>query len=197
MKTSDKTLHRLLFICLGNICRSPAAEGVMRAKVHAAHMDDEFVIDSAGIGDWHVGQLPDRRMRERGALRGYRFDSHARQIRQSDFDDFDLLLVMDSDNYRIVTSKAPTEEARQKVRMLTDYLPEGSKATVVPDPYYGDLSDFDYALDLIEEACDGLLCFKTNRTKKTTLFHFYIVLQCCFCFLGFAVWTFALDDERG
>ena len=136
MKTSDKTLHRLLFICLGNICRSPAAEGVMRAKVHAAHMDDEFVIDSAGIGDWHVGQLPDRRMRERGALRGYRFDSHARQIRQSDFDDFDLLLVMDSDNYRIVTAKAPTE---------------------VPDPYYGDLSDFDYALDLIEEACDGLL----------------------------------------
>ena len=93
MKTSDKTLHRLLFICLGNICRSPAAEGVMRAKVHAAHMDDEFVIDSAGIGDWHVGQLPDRRMRERGALRGYRFDSHARQIRQSDFDDFDLLLL--------------------------------------------------------------------------------------------------------
>lgn len=157
MKTSDKTLHRLLFICLGNICRSPAAEGVMRAKVHAAHKDDEFMIDSAGIGDWHVGQLPDRRMRERGALRGYRFDSHARQIRQSDFDDFDLLLVMDSDNYRIVTAKAPTEEACQKVRMLTDYLPEGSKATVVPDPYYGDMSDFDYALDLIEEACDGLL----------------------------------------
>ena len=111
----------------------------------------------AGCWGRDACQVPDRRMRERGALRGYRFDSRARQIRQSDFDDFDLLLVMDSDNYRIVTAKAPTEEARQKVRMLTDYLPEGSKATVVPDPYYGDLSDFDYALDLIEEACDGLL----------------------------------------
>ena len=149
--------HRLLFICLGNICRSPAAEGVMKAKVHAANLDDQFFIDSAGIGDWHVGQLPDRRMRERGARRGYRFDRHARQIRQSDFDDFALLLVMDKDNYRIVTSKAPNAEAREKVHMLTDYLQEYKNVATVPDPYYGDLSDFDYALDLIEDACEGLL----------------------------------------
>lgn len=92
--------HRLLFICLGNICRSPAAEGVMKAKVHAANLDKQFFIDSAGIGNWHAGQLPDSRMRERGARRGYRLDSRARQIRQSDFDDFDLLLVMDHENYR-------------------------------------------------------------------------------------------------
>lgn len=105
--------HRLLFICLGNICRSPAAEGVMKAKVHAAKLDDKFFIDSAGIGDWHVGQLPDSRMRECGARRGYRLDSRARQIRQSDFDDFDLLLVMDRENYRIITSKAPDEESRK------------------------------------------------------------------------------------
>lgn len=149
--------HRLLFICLGNICRSPAAEGVMKAKVHVANLDEQFVIDSAGIGNWHAGQLPDSRMRERGARRGYRFDSRARQIRQSDFDDFDLLLVMDRENYRTVTSQAPDEEARGKVRMLTDYLQEHRGADVVPDPYYGDLSDFDYALDLIEDACDGLL----------------------------------------
>lgn len=149
--------HRLLFICLGNICRSPAAEGVMKAKVHAAKLDDQFFIDSAGIGDWHVGQLPDSRMRERGARRGYRLDSRARQIRHSDFDDFDLLLVMDRENYRIITSKAPDEESRKKVRMLTDYLQEHKNTDIVPDPYYGDLSDFDYALDLIEDACDGLL----------------------------------------
>lgn len=149
--------HRLLFICLGNICRSPAAEGVMKAKVHAAKLDDQFYIDSAGIGDWHVGQLPDSRMRERGARRGYRFDSRARQIRQSDFADFDLLLVMDRENYRIITSKAPDEESRKKVRMLTDYLQEHKNTDIVPDPYYGDLSDFDYALDLIEDACEGLL----------------------------------------
>ena len=138
--------HRLLFICLGNICRSPAAEGVMKAKVHAAKLDDQFFIDSAGIGDWHVGQLPDSRMRERGARRGYRLD-----------DDFDLLLVMDRENYRIITSKAPDEESRKKVRMLTDYLQEHKNTDIVPDPYYGDLSDFDYALDLIEDACEGLL----------------------------------------
>lgn len=155
--TTSDAKHRLLFICLGNICRSPAAEGVMKAKVHAAKLDNQFVIDSAGIGDWHVGQLPDSRMRERGARRGYRFDSRARQLRQSDFDDFDLLLVMDNDNYRIVTSKALNEQARKKVRMLTDYLQEHKGADVVPDPYYGDLCDFDYALDLIEDACDGLL----------------------------------------
>lgn len=149
--------HRLLFICLGNICRSPAAESVMKAKVHAAKLDDKFFIDSAGIGDWHVGQLPDSRMRERGARRGYRLDSRARQIRQSDFADFDLLLVMDRENYRIITSKAPDEESRKKVRMLTDYLQEHKNTDIVPDPYYGDLSDFDYALDLIEDACDGLL----------------------------------------
>lgn len=152
-----KKKYSLLFICLGNICRSPAAEGVMKAKVHAAGLDDRFYIDSAGIGDWHVGQLPDSRMRERGARRGYRFDSHARQIRQSDFDDFDLLLVMDSGNYRAVTSQAPSASDRKKVRMLTDYLVEHTGTDVVPDPYYGGLADFDYALDLIEDACEGLL----------------------------------------
>ena len=96
-------------------------------------------------------------MRERGARRGYRLDSRARQIRQSDFDDFDLLLVMDRENYRIITSKAPDEESRKKVRMLTDYLQEHKNTDIVPDPYYGDLCDFDYALDLIEDACEGLL----------------------------------------
>ena len=154
---NTKKKHSLLFICLGNICRSPAAEGVMKAKVHKAGLDGEFFIDSAGIGDWHVGQLPDRRMRERAARRGYRLDSRARQIRQSDFDDFDLLLVMDSSNYRTVTSLAPNDEARGKVRMLTDFLVERKGVDAVPDPYYGGLAGFDHALDLIEDACNGVL----------------------------------------
>lgn len=86
----------------------------MKAKVHAAGLDADYFIDSAGIGDWHVGQLPDSRMRERASLRGYRLDSRARQIRTEDFDLFDMLLVMDRDNYRIVTSKAPNAEARKR-----------------------------------------------------------------------------------
>ena len=148
---------RLLFVCLGNICRSPAAHAVMEAMVAEAGLNDQIEVDSCGVGDWHVGQLPDSRMRERASLRGYRLDSRARQIRTEDFDLFDMLLVMDRDNYRIVTSKAPNAEARKKVCMLTDYLSMHQGADVVPDPYYGDLSDFDYALDLIEDACEGLL----------------------------------------
>lgn len=146
---------RLLFICLGNICRSPAAEGVMRYLVHERHCDSDFIIDSAGIGDWHVGQLPDKRMRSCGARHGYVFDSHARQIKKSDFENFDMLLVMDKDNYAAVKALAPSLEAKKKVYMLTDFIERDVYA--VPDPYYGDTEDFDYALDLIEEACGKLM----------------------------------------
>lgn len=147
----------LLFICLGNICRSPAAEGVMRRLVEDAGVADRFVIDSAGIGDWHVGQLPDRRMRACGARRGYDFSSHARQLCRDDFARFDLLLVMDGDNLRAVRSLAPTAEAGRRVRMLIGYAEEHAGATCIPDPYYGSTADFEHALDLIEDACRGLL----------------------------------------
>lgn len=152
-----KVNKRLLFICLGNICRSPAAEGVMKAYVHRAGRDDEFEIDSAGIGGWHVGQLPDPRMRRHGAARGYKFDSRGRQFARADFARFDYIYVMDNDNYRAVTSMARTAEEREKVVMLTDYLQQHQGAATVPDPYYGDDDDFDYALDLIEDACRGLM----------------------------------------
>ena len=148
---------RILFICLGNICRSPAAEGVMRTLVHWAGRDAEFEIDSAGIGGWHVGQLPDSRMRRHGAERGYTFDSRARQFSENDFSHFDYILVMDHDNFRAVTAMAPIPADRNKVRMLTDYLQQHPDASVVPDPYYGGPADFDYALDLIEDACRGIL----------------------------------------
>ena len=153
----SKKKHRLLFICLGNICRSPAAEGVMKAMTEKAGRSADFSIDSAGIGDWHVGQLPDSRMRKCGAARGYRFDSRARQIRRSDFADFDLILVMDERNYSAVTAMASSPEERGKVRMLTSWLIRHDNVMAVPDPYYGDEKDFNYALDLIEDACEGLL----------------------------------------
>lgn len=156
-KNKDEMKKRILFICLGNICRSPAAEGVMRELVHYAGRDDEFEIDSAGIGGWHVGQLPDNRMRNHGAQRGYKFDSRARQFSKNDFSHFDYILVMDHDNFRAVSAMAPTPADQIKVRMLTDYLQHHPNASVVPDPYYGGPEDFDYALDLIEDACQGLL----------------------------------------
>ena len=147
---------KLLFVCLGNICRSPAAEGVMKHIVHQAGADEMFYIDSAGIGDWHVGQLPDARMRRHGAARGYDFGSRARQFKRDDFKRFDCILVMEHDNLRMVNAMTNDEEDRRKVHLLTEYLTEHHDAATVPDPYYGGSADFDYALDLIEDACRGL-----------------------------------------
>ena len=132
----SKKKQRLLFVCLGNICRSPAAEGVMKSIVKAAGMEDDFDIDSAGIGDWHVGQLPDHRMRKHGAQRGYRFDSRARQFGADDFAKFDHIYVMDYENKRMLTAMATTEEDAQKVELLANYLKDKPNVDVVPDPYY-------------------------------------------------------------
>lgn len=149
--------HTVLFICLGNICRSPAAEGIMKSLVEKQGMGDEFEIDSAGIGSWHVGQLPDSRMRKCGAEHGYRFDSHARQFQKSDFLHFDTIVVMDNDNYRAITAQASTEADRKKVVCMADYLTAHREYTTVPDPYYGDYSDFELVIELLEDACQGLL----------------------------------------
>lgn len=149
--------HTVLFICLGNICRSPAAEGIMKSLVEKEGMSDDFFIDSAAIGSWHIGQLPDSRMRKRGAEHGYRFDSHARQFQKSDFQHFDLIVVMDNENYRAITSMASSQADKDKVVRIADYLTHHREYTTVPDPYYGDYSDFELVIELLEDACQGLL----------------------------------------
>ncbi len=149
---------RLLFICLGNICRSPAAHAVMQHKIDEGRLSERFYVDSAGIGGWHVGQLPDKRMREHGYRRGYRIDHRARQFDASeDFRRFDYIIVMDHDNYNHITSLSPDEKHRKKVLMMADFFTRHDGETIVPDPYYGDGSAFEYALDLIEDGCEGLL----------------------------------------
>ena len=153
--TKDK--KKLLFICLGNICRSPAAHAVMQKMVDDRHLTAQFEIDSAGIGDWHVEELPDRRMRKHGELRGYRVNHPARQFKAaSDFDRFDRIIVMDEENYRIITGQARTQKEADKVVRMADYFRHHASATV-PDPYYGGDRDFELALDLIEDGCEGLL----------------------------------------
>lgn len=149
--------HTVLFICLGNICRSPAAEGIMKSLVEKEGMSDDFFIDSAAIGSWHIGQLPDSRMRKCGAEHGYRFDSHARQFQKSDFQHFDLIVVMDNENYRAITSMASSQADKDKVVRIADYLTHHREYTMVPDPYYGDYSDFELVIELLEDACQGLL----------------------------------------
>ena len=149
--------HTVLFICLGNICRSPAAEGIMKSLVEKEGMSDDFFIDSAAIGSWHIGQLPDSRMRKCGAEHGSRFASHARQFQKSDFQHFDLIVVMDNENYRAITSMASSQADKDKVVRIADYLTHHREYTTVPDPYYGDYSDFELVIELLEDACQGLL----------------------------------------
>lgn len=153
-KNKDKT--KILFVCLGNICRSPAAEGVMKHIVKEHNDDSAFIIDSAGIGSWHVGQLPDSRMRRHGASHGYRFDSRARQVSRSDFQTFDMVVAMDDDNRRALLRMCRNDDERRRVVCMADYLRHHPGQADVPDPYYGGDQDFELVIDLLEDACSGL-----------------------------------------
>jgi protein-tyrosine phosphatase len=150
---------RILFVCLGNICRSPTAEGVMRHILREEGLDDAVEIDSAGTGGWHVGAAPDARATEAAGRRSIVLEGGARQFARRDFDDFDLILAMDSDNRREMLALAPSDEARAKVRMLREFDPdsEGAADLDVPDPYYGGPDGFDEVLDMVEAATRGLL----------------------------------------
>ena len=148
---------RLLFVCLGNICRSPAAHAVMEAMVAEAGLDDQIEVDSCGVGDWHVGQLPDSRMRRHGARRGYRVDHHARQFSAADFDRFDWIVGMDDRNCDKLRRLAPDEAARRKVLRMADFLQQHPDTDSIPDPYYGSTRDFELVVELLEDACEGLM----------------------------------------
>jgi protein-tyrosine phosphatase len=150
---------RLLFVCLGNICRSPMAEGAMRALVREAGLEDRIELDSAGTGSWHVGSPPDGRATAAAADRGVVLEGAARRVRVEDFYDFDLLLAMDASNLDDLRTLAPDGEGRAKVRLLREFDPasDGSEDLDVPDPYYGDGDGFERVLDHVQAACAGLL----------------------------------------
>jgi protein-tyrosine phosphatase len=150
---------RILFVCLGNICRSPTAEGVMRALVRDAGLQEEIELDSAGTGGWHVGSSPDERASAAAQARGLTLAGQARQVRASDFEDFDLLVAMDRSNARDLQRLAPDLEARAKVRLLREFDPAAGDghALDVPDPYYGAEGGFDEVLDIVEAACERLV----------------------------------------
>jgi protein-tyrosine phosphatase len=150
---------RLLFVCLGNICRSPTAEAVMARLVDDAGRAGEVELDSAGTGAWHVGSPPDERATAAASARGIAMRGVARQVRAEDFERFDLLLAMDAENHRDLRLLAPDAEGAAKVRMLREFDPASTDAVSldVPDPYYGGEDGFDHVLDLVEAACAGLL----------------------------------------
>ena len=156
--------HRILFVCLGNICRSPMAEGVFRRVAEEEGLIDRFEIDSAGLGDWHIGQAPDHRAQKAARSRGVDISSQsARQVVDEDFDRFDLLLVMDRSNYAELKARAP-HEARAKIRPFLDFAPQAGTSDV-PDPFFGGAEGFDHVLDLIEAASRGLLASLTGKEK--------------------------------
>lgn len=153
-KSHDKT--KILFVCLGNICRSPAAQGVMERLVEERGVADKYEIDSAGLYGGHAGDLPDSRMRVHARRRGLELTHRSRQVRESDFDRFDLIVAMDDSNYDRLRRMAPTPEDEKKVVKMADYFTRHPWADCVPDPYYDGAEGFENALDLIEDGCNGL-----------------------------------------
>ena len=152
----------ICFVCLGNICRSPTAEAVMRAQIEAAGLAAQIVVDSAGTGDWHVGEAPDARAQGAARQRGYDLSAlRGRQIGKTDFERFDFLLAMDDANLRELQKLCPPEH-RHKVRLLMEFAAR-AESREVADPYFGGAQGFEQVLDQCEEACQGLLADLRTR----------------------------------
>jgi protein-tyrosine phosphatase len=150
---------RLLFVCMGNICRSPTGEAVMRGVLRREGLDDAVEVDSAGIGSWHVGEPPDARSTAAAQARGIVMEGAARQVTARDFERFDLLLAADESNFAALRALAPDAPARDKVKLLRSFDPEAVEAgdLEVPDPYYGGPDGFEHVIDVIASASEGLL----------------------------------------
>src|ERR1700754_1042299 len=146
----------ICFVCLGNICRSPSAEAVMRDLVERAKLADGIVTDSAGTGDWHIGEAPDERAQKAARKRGYDLSKlRGRQVAAADFARFDLFIVMDDANATALTAVCPPEY-RDKIRLLMEFATNDDSRVVV-DPYFGGEEGFEKVLDQCEDACEGLL----------------------------------------
>lgn len=152
----------ILFICMGNICRSPTADGVLRHKVQRLGLTDQVQVDSAGTHNYHPGSPPDERSQVHALRRGFDLSAlRARQVQSDDFARFDLILAMDHDNLALLQRACPAQH-RHKLQRLTEFCQRYTSAEV-PDPYYGGGAGFETVLDLVEDACDGLLAHLQQR----------------------------------
>lgn len=148
-------MKKILFVCLGNICRSPLAEGVMQSLLSKNKMEGKIEVDSAGIINYHEGELPDERMRKYASQRGYLLTHLSRPIKEEDFEYFDMIIGMDDRNIAALKDLAPTLEDVQKIYRMTDFC-LFFNVDHVPDPYYGGIQGFEDVLDLVQDACQGL-----------------------------------------
>lgn len=150
-------MKQILFVCLGNICRSPSAEAVFNSLIEKNGLENELSCDSAGTAAYHTGEPADYRMRQIGLKRGYRLTSIARSVdADSDFDRFDYIIGMDKQNMRDLRNMARNESDRKKIFLMTDFC-ANQRYESVPDPYFGGSAGFELVLDILEDACYGLL----------------------------------------
>ncbi|QOV22073.1 low molecular weight protein-tyrosine-phosphatase [Anabaenopsis elenkinii] len=159
--------YKLLFVCLGNICRSPSAENIMNHLIHQAGLSDRIVCDSAGTSSYHIGSPPDRRMSAAASAKlGIQLRGHARQFQKSDFQEFDMILAMDQDNYENILAVDSTGEYDHKVYLMCKFC---SRHTLkeVPDPYYGGVEGFHQVIDLLVDACEGLLTYINSQQLES------------------------------
>ncbi len=157
MENQNIKTKKILFVCLGNICRSPSAEAVFKGKLKEKKVAGSYEVDSAGIGGWHVGKQADKRMQKHAIRRGFNLTSIARQFDpHSDFNYFDMIIGMDYENVKDLKQMAQSEPDLQKIHKMTDFCKKWGY-TEVPDPYYGGEEGFELVLDLLEDACEGLL----------------------------------------
>ncbi|MEL6354687.1 MAG: low molecular weight protein-tyrosine-phosphatase [Cyanobacteria bacterium J06627_28] len=147
---------KLLFVCLGNICRSPSAENIMNHLLVARGLTEQISCDSAGTSGYHVGSAPDRRMTLAAQRQGITLTGSSRQFTKRDFEDFDIILAMDESNYRDILSMDLDQRFEHKVKLMCDFCQDHSDKEV-PDPYYGGEAGFDYVIELLTDACEGLL----------------------------------------
>lgn len=149
--------QKILFVCLGNICRSPAAEGVLHALASKAGLSEKFIIDSAGTYAGHAGELPDARMRSAASKRGYSLTHRSRPVEIDDFLEFDRIIAMDDNNVGNLQRLAPSPEAAQKIERFAALCSSHKDTHYIPDPYYGGQNGFEHVLDLLEDGCQTIL----------------------------------------
>jgi protein-tyrosine phosphatase len=150
-------ITRICFVCLGNIVRSPLGENMFKHLAKEVGVADRYEVDSAGTGAWHVGESPDRRMRQVAARRGFKYDGRARQFKQSDFEKFDLIIAMDTQNRANLRRLARSAADEAKIHLMREFDPQGSPQDSVPDPYYDGIDGFEHVYDIVERSCKGLL----------------------------------------